>query len=86
MLIHNRLKRARLCVTRLFKKGVLKMETVHSDLQFIYILGGIVSTILTVIITAKHAEMRSERRLVRIETFLMQCCKKLDIPISHLNE
>ena len=45
----------------------------HTDLQFIYILVGIVSTIVTVILTAKHAEMKSEKRLVRIETFLMQC-------------
>ena len=58
----------------------------HTDLQFIYILVGIVSTIVTVILTAKHAEMKSEKRLVRIETFLMQCCHKLHIRTDNLNE
>ena len=56
------------------------------DIQFIYTLLGIVSIIITVIATAKHAEAKSESRLVRIETFLMQCCKKLDIPIDKINE
>lgn len=55
------------------------------NIQLIATVLGIVSIIITILLTAKHSERVSEKRLVRIETFLMLCCNKLEIPIDEIN-
>ena len=55
------------------------------NVQLIATVLGVVSIIITIVKTARHSEQVNEKRLVRIETFLMLCCKKLDIPIDQIN-
>lgn len=62
------------------------------DSQTIYYTVGVVSIMLTIVATHRHAEreykkdvVMFEKRMARIETFIMLCCKKLDIPTHDIN-
>lgn len=56
------------------------------DLQLVATVVGVVGIIVTIVATSRHNERVTERRLVRIETFLMLCCDKLDIPTDRIND
>lgn len=63
------------------------------DLQYIYYGLGVISIIFTIVTSQRHTEKQNaltmakfEKRMVRIETFLMLCCKKLDIPTYDIND
>lgn len=57
-----------------------------AELQYVYYAAGVVSIIFTIITTQQHAEKKFEKRMVRIETFLMLCCRELKIPTHDINE
>lgn len=62
------------------------------NMQYIYYGMGVVSILFTIITTHRHSEQQYkktivefEKRMVRIETFVMMCCKKLDVPTHDIN-
>lgn len=57
----------------------------QSELQFIYLFIMIAINIGTVMMSSVHAERKFEKRMVRIETFLMQCCERLGVPTKDIN-
>ncbi len=55
------------------------------NMQYFYYAAGVISIIITIITTSSRAEKEFEKRMTRIETFLMLCCRELKIPFDDIN-